>query len=100
MVARDSLVDINGIHHYVTMMDRVEAYSRQHPIVHWLIQIKTKDLILKESLGPGERWTLERLKHAEKSSSAEQEAQARVAGWSSTLRSSTSTEIAQVSRLL
>jgi hypothetical protein len=62
MVARDSLVDINGIHHYVTMMDRVEAYSRLHPIVQWFIKIKAKDLILKESLGPGERWSLDGMK--------------------------------------
>lgn len=62
MVARDSLVDTNGIHHYVTMMDRVEAYSRLHPIIHWLIQIKAKDLVLKESLGPGEQWSLNGMK--------------------------------------
>jgi hypothetical protein len=90
MVAENSSVDINGLHHYVTMMDRVEAYSRQHPIVHWLIQIKAKDLVLKESLGPGERWSLDgmqRHKSYEDSSSDPTGSKHKVASWRSAAQS-------------
>ncbi|KAH8077667.1 hypothetical protein HD553DRAFT_327264 [Filobasidium floriforme] len=38
----------------LTTMDMTEAYSRQHPIVHWLNQIKAKVLVLEESLGTGD----------------------------------------------
>lgn len=63
MIARDSLVDINGLHHYVTMMDRIASYSKLgFPLARWILQIKMKDLALKESLGPGERWSLDGMK--------------------------------------